>query len=313
MASEPKRLTETTEQTARPHESYLGWVAARGRGVWRVAEYSAAYLALLAVAEVLVVQSVLSLPVSPAPVVVGLITFAIYANDRIVDLESDWASSPRRCAFVHRYKGVLSVLAALSYGVAVALSVLGGPFAFFLTVLPGAAWVVYAVDWLPGSATSVDRLKEVIVLNSLVVAAAWSLAVVLLPLAYAGHSLTPAVGIILLYYVLAVFVDTEIANVGDIESDRQVGVSTIPTALGLEGTRRCLYAITVLVGVVLGVAAFGGLLAVETAAVLSLGLATLLLVTSLLGRVGKHDRLTVAAECSRLPVLVALAVPFLAW
>ncbi len=313
MASEPKRLTETTEQTARPDGSYLGWVAARGRGVWRVAEYSAAYLALVAVAEVLIVQSVLSLPVSPAPVVVGLITFAIYANDRIVDLETDWASSPRRCAFVHRHKGVLSVLAALSYGVAVALSVLGGPFAFFLTVLPGAAWVVYAVDWLPGAATSIDRLKEVIVLNSLVVALAWSLAVVLLPLAYAGRSPTPAGSVVLLYFVLAAFVSAEVANVGDIEADRRIGVSTLPTALGIAGARRCLYAVTALLALVLGGAAFGGLLAVETAAVLSLGLATLLLVTSLLGRGGNHDRLTVAAECSRLPVLVALTVPFLAW
>ncbi|MEF8812856.1 MAG: UbiA family prenyltransferase [Halovenus sp.] len=313
MASEPKRLTETAEQTARPHESYLGWAVAQGRSAWRVAEYSAVYLALLAVAEVLIVQSVLSLPVSPAPVVVGLITFAIYANDRIIDLESDWTSSPRRSAFIHRHKGLLSVFAALSYGVAVALSVLGGPVAFGLTILPGVAWVTYAINWLPGISTSVDRLKEVIVLNSLVVAGAWSLAVVLLPLAYADSSLTPAVGVILLYYVLAVFVDTEIANVGDIESDRNIGVSTVPTALGLEGTRRCLYVITVFLAVVLAVAAFAGLLTVKAAAVLSLGVATLLLVTSLLGRVERHDRLTVAAECSRLPVLVALAVPFVAW
>jgi len=308
MASEPRQLTETAEGTAQPRKSYLGRAVTRGKSVWRVAEYSALYIALIAVAEVLIVQSLLSLPWSPAPLMVGLITFAIYANDRIVDLESDRASNPRRSAFVHRHRDLLSVSAALAYGVAVAISVLGGPLAFGLTVLPGAAWVAYAVDWLPSVATSIDRLKEVIVLNSMLVAVAWSLAVVMLPLAYTDTPLTPAAGVILLYYVLAVFVDTEIANVGDVESDREIGVSTIPTALGLTGTRRCLYVVVALLALVLGATTFGGLLAVKTAAMLLLGLATLFVVTSLLGRVEYHNRLTIAAECSRLPVLVALAV-----
>jgi len=313
MASEPRRLKEATEGTARPPGSYLGWVLARTRSAWRVAEYSAVYLAVIAVAEVLIVQSLLSLPWSPAPVVVGLVTFSIYANDRIADLEDDRTSNPRRTAFVRRHRDLLSVFGALAYGLAVALSVLGGPVAFGLAILPGIAWVAYAINWLPSVATSIDRLKEVIILNSLVVAVAWSVVVVMLPLAYTDNSLTPAVGVILLYYVLAVFVDTEIANVGDIESDRENSVSTIPTAVGVTGTRRCLYGVMALLAVLLGSAVFAGLLSAKTAAVLSLGVAVLFVVTWLTGRVEGLDRLTVAAECSRLPVLVALAIPFIAW
>ncbi|MDX1565612.1 MAG: hypothetical protein R3236_09415, partial [Phycisphaeraceae bacterium] len=43
--------------------------------------YSSAYLGVIAMVQVAIVMVLLSVPPNPAPVVVGLVVFAVYAND----------------------------------------------------------------------------------------------------------------------------------------------------------------------------------------------------------------------------------------
>lgn len=276
--------------------------------MWKPLVYSSAYLALIAVAEVLVVRYLLSLPPSPAPIVGALITFAIYANDRLVDLETDVESSPKRTAFVRRHRDTMYVLGALAYGVAVAVSVLGGPVSLALALLPGAAWVLYAVDWVPVSGAPFRRLKEIVVINSALVAIAWSLPLVLLPLAFADATIGSTAIVVFLYFALATFVNTEVANVGDVESDRRSGDATLPVVLGVERTRQTLYGVVALTGALLAFATAAGHLTSTAAVILSAGLAALLGVIALVGRVDDDDLLGIAAECTRLPVFVILVV-----
>lgn len=308
MASDQQTWGDVPDRTVSSNTSHSEWVARVGRKLWAVLAYSAVYLALIAAAEVLIVQYVLGLPPSPAPLVGALVTFAIYANDRLVDLETDGTSNPRRTAFVHRYRSELYVLAAIAYGVGAALSALGGPLAFAIALFPGGVWVAYAVNWIPVSGLGVARLKEILVVNSLLVALAWSLSVVLLPLAFANAAVTPAVGVVFLYFVLATFVNTEVANVRDVESDRESGVSTIPSTLGVRHTRAVLYGIVLLTAAVLGAAVMSDVLAATSAAVLSLGLVGLVGVVALLGRSDRPNLLSIAAECTRLPVYAVFAL-----
>ncbi|MFB6161698.1 MAG: UbiA family prenyltransferase [Haloferacaceae archaeon] len=307
MASDHERVADVAERPAAPTRPaglpLRGWL---GRA-WRVLEYSSAYLALVGAAEVLIVTHLLSLSASLAPLVVAFVTFAVYANDRLVDLESDGASNPRRTAFVRRHRRTLYVLAALAYGAGAALSVLGGPLAFGIALLPGGVWVAYAVDWIGLSAVRFDRLKEVPVVSSVLIATAWSLAVVVLPIAFADGPITPDVGVVFAYFVLATFVNAEVANVRDVESDAENGVETMATLLGVARTRAALYAVALSAGMVLGVAAAGGLLGSFAAAALALGIACLLAVVALVGRADDAP-LTVAAECTRLPAFAVLAV-----
>lgn len=309
MASKPQQWLETTDRADRSGGRFGSWVLARSELIWKPLVYSSAYLALIAVAEVLIVQYLFSLPPSPAPIIVGLITFAVYANDRLVDLESDASSSPYRTAFVRQYRGPLYVLAALAYGLAVALSALGGPIASALALLPGVAWVLYALNLRLTVGIPFQRLKERLIVNSLLVAAAWSLTVVFLPLAFAGLGLTPAVGSIFVYFVLATFVNTEIANVGDVESDREADVATLPTVLGVRRTRHALYGVVLLAATGLGYAALVGHLTGRAAGALGIGLVCLTGVIACLGRVEQEALLAVAAECTRLPAFALLAVP----
>jgi 4-hydroxybenzoate polyprenyltransferase len=279
-----------------------------GKSAWHLFIYTSAYLALVAVAEVVIVTELLSLPLTMAPAVAGLLTFAVYGNDRIADLETDALAAPRRTAFVSRYKGILYVLASLCYGLAVALSVLGGPVAFALSLLPGTVWILYAQNWVPNVGIKVRRLKEVAVLNSALVAGAWSLVIVGLPVAFAGASLTPAVGVLFTFFFLATFVNTEIPNVRDVEADRKIGVETLPTLVGVRRTRHLLYGITILTTATVLGAASVDLLSLVAAGVLVVSLACLTAVVACLGRVGTEDRLSLAAECTRLPVLLILTL-----
>jgi 4-hydroxybenzoate polyprenyltransferase len=251
---------------------------------------------------------ILSLPLSPAPLVGALVTFAIYANDRIVDTESDSVSNPDRTAFVQRYQSELYVLAAVAYGLGVAVAALGGALAFGLTVLPGLLWVAYAVEWIQVNTVQVTRLKEIPVLNSALVAIAWAVPVVVLPVAFADATLTPTAGLLVLYFGFATLVNTEIANIRDVESDRASGVATMPTIVGVERTRTTLYTLSLGTLVVLCGGVVSGIVTVLSAAVLSIGVVCLVGILSLVERISNERLLALGAECTPVPVLLGLVV-----
>ncbi|QZP36249.1 UbiA family prenyltransferase [Halobaculum magnesiiphilum] len=272
--------------------------------------YSSAYLAAIAMAEVAIAMVLLSLPPNPAPVVVGLVTFAVYTNDRVADVDTDAVSDPDRAAFVRRHRDSLYVSASAAYGLAVAISVLGGPVALAVTLLPGVFWVAYAADWVPSLAPRLRRLKEVLVVNSLVVALAWATTLTALPVAFTDAAVTPATAVVFAYFLLRSFVDTEIPNVGDVEADRAIDVSTLPVAFGVPTTRRILYCVDLLTAGIVAAAATVGVLGAGPALALGVGLAYSLVVTGLLGRVDS-DTLALAAESGYLVVAAALVGPLL--
>ncbi|WP_262180236.1 UbiA family prenyltransferase [Haloarcula laminariae] len=272
--------------------------------------FSSAYLAIIAAAEVLIVTELLSLPLTPAALVAGLLTFAVYGNDRVADLETDERTTPARTAFVQRYHRLLYALSAAAYGLAVALAVLGGPAAFGLALVPGVAWLCYAQDWLP-SIGQVKRLKQVFVLNSVLVAGAWALVIVFLPMAFAEGPIPPAAGVIFLFFFLSSFIRVEIPNVRDRVGDREIGVKTLPVVLGVRGTRYALYGVSGLAGALLVTAFVEGLLALPELAWLLVSVVYLAVIVAGLGRTDNNGGLTVAAECSRLPVLALVVVPLL--
>ncbi|SDM94400.1 4-hydroxybenzoate polyprenyltransferase [Halogranum gelatinilyticum] len=268
--------------------------------------YSSLYLVVIAMVEVATAMLALSLPLSPAPLVVGLVTFAVYVGDRITDVDTDEAVDPNKadkCAFVRRHRSVLSVLSAASYGLAIAISVLGGPLALAITLLPGAFWVVYATDWLPTVGSYFKRLKDVLVVNSFIVALAWAIAVVLLPMAFAEAAITPAAIVVFVYFLVDTFVNTEIPNIADMEGDAAIGVSTLPVAFGVTRTRQLLYGVDVALVAFVGGAYVVGIISTALAVAVLVGLAYALVLASRIGRTTSYGRLSVAGEAKHLVVI----------
>jgi len=280
-----------------------------GQQIWELLLYSSVYIAVIAALEVVMVLLLLDLPANPTPLIVGCVTFTIYANDRLVDVDADAAASPRRTAFVRRHSRTLSGLAAVAYGTALALAVYGGPAVLALTLFPAVAWVLYAVDWAPANLIPFQRMKELLVVNSTLVAVAWASTVVLLPAVYTGIPFTPSVWILLVYFAIGTFMGAEIANVGDIEADRDSNVATVPSAFGVTATRQALYAVGLGGIAMLGFALTSGYLDISAAVALAVGLACMLGVVALLGRVDDPELLSLAGECARLPTLLVLLVP----
>jgi len=286
----------------------LAPVLAGLKQLWTVLLYSSAYLSVVTVLEVGIAMVVLSLPPSPAPVVVGLLTFAVYANDRIADADDDELDKPDQTAFVRRHENALYVAAAVAYGLAVASAMLGGPAALALSLLPGTFWVLYASDWLPRLGAGLRRLKDVLLVNTAVVALAWAVSLTFLPLAFADRGVTPTVGVVFAYFFLRSFVDAELPNVRDRAGDAEAGVRTLPVVVGLERTRYVLYGVDAATAAVLAYGAAAGFLSVPVAVALGAGLAYSLGVTTLLTRYADRAWLTVAPELEYVVAAAALAV-----
>lgn len=246
--------------------------------------------------EVGIAMVLLGLAPNPAPVVVGLVTFAVYTNDRIADVETDALSNPEKAQFIRRYERFLYPLAAVAYGVAVAIAVTGGPVALALTLLPGVFWVFYASDHLNGLSRTVSRMKEILILNTAMVAVAWAVTVTFLPFAFAGGSVSPAAAVLFAYFVLRVSVLAEVSNISDRDGDAQIGVDTIPVVFGVTGTRRILSLVNLLTASLLGVAVLTDSLALSLTLPLFVATGYSVLVTGLIGRWENTDLLAQLVE-----------------
>ncbi|WP_434522174.1 hypothetical protein [Halorubrum sp. AS12] len=319
MANEPTSPS-TTDGTA--EQSRLRLTISNASALRGIAAFAAGapFTAFVAAVEVAIATAALGVPRSTAPVAVGLVAFAVYAADHVADAEGDMGSTPTRARIALRYGDQLMTAAAVSYGAAVALAVVAGPSALALVLVPGAVWIGYASDWLPAvgnlaaplAAVSVPRLKDVFLLNSAAVALAWAVAVVAAPLAFSGVAVdavgTPTVALLFAYVALRSFVDVEVPNVRDVAADAARGVSTLPVAYGVGGTRRVLLGVDALAAGLLAVVSATGAAPRPVLVALAAGLAVSVAVTALADRLG-GAALGVAPDCSYLvagAVLLAL-------
>jgi 4-hydroxybenzoate polyprenyltransferase len=267
------------------------------------------YITVSAVVDITIATILLGLPLNPALAVIGLVTFAVYTNDRVADADVDAISDPDKAAFVERHGHVLRPLADVAYGVAVMIAVAGGPLALLLTLLPGVFWVFYASGWFGTLGGSLSRLKELLVINTTVVALAWAVVLTFLPLAFASATPDVAVPFVFGYLFLRVFMLVELSNVLDVESDRAVGVDTIPALFGVDWTRRALAFVNVATGAVIAGALAAAGLSVPAALALLVGVGYSLGVTMLLGRWENLSATVQAAEVEQSLVLVLLVLP----
>ncbi|MFB6256226.1 MAG: UbiA family prenyltransferase, partial [Haloplanus sp.] len=139
-----------------------------------------------------------------------------------------------------------------------------------------------------------------------VVAGAWAIALLFLPLAFAEAAVTPTAAVVFVYFFLDTFVNTEIPNVADMAGDSAIGVSTMPVVFGVRRTRRILYALDVFLIIFLVLAFRGGLLPMALTLAIGAGLAYALALAALVGRTADHGRLAVAGEAKHLLVFTVL-------
>jgi 4-hydroxybenzoate polyprenyltransferase len=291
--SEKELVSEQTELTRGFDSRILTGALQTLHRLWESAKFSSVYVSALAMTEVAIAMMLLGLPLNPAPLVVGLVTFAVYTSDRITDVETDALSNPSKAQFIRKYERFLYPLTAIAYGGAVTIAVTGGPVALGLTLLPGAFWIFYASDYLNGLSRRFYRMKEILLLNTAIIAFAWAITITWLPFAFASEALSPATAVLFAYFFLCTFVLAEVSNVGDRDGDAKIGVDTIPVVFGTSGTRHALYLVNLLTAALLAVAVFTDLFAplLTLPLVVTTGYSTLVV-----GLVGRWENVDVLAQ-----------------
>lgn len=303
---------ETTTSAVDPvllQKGYWKAVAALlgyGNRVKRIASFTQLDVVFVAVVGSLLVTYVLGIQLTLAPVVVALVVFAVYVGDRISDIKREPESTSERNAFMRRYRTELSVASALSYGLAVAIAAFGGPVVLLLTLVPGIAWILYASDVMEDVVPSMIRLKKVVVLNSVIVAAGWAIALVYIPVAFADHGVGPLAMVLFAYFFLDIFIGTEIPNFRDMADDAKNGVTTLPIALGARWSRRLLHSFNVFLVAILLVAFVNELFSLAFIGAALIGRLYAAGLQSFIGRTERHRLLEFLYEMDHVVVAAVL-------
>jgi len=259
-----------------------------------VAKHASIIDGAVAATKVVVVSLLLSLPVTTAVLLAGLVTFSVYGSNKLVDAE-DELNCPERAGFVARNREALLVGTLGAYVLALLLAALEGLDSFLLTLVPAAAAVLYSTPWLPFDGGT--RLKDVLVVNTVLVAGAWAVFVAFIPVAYVDAAVTPAAVVVCVFFFLQTVVAGEVLNARDVAGDRAEGVDTMATVFGVRRTQHVLFALDGVTLALLAWAATTGVLAVPLALALVPAVAYSLLVTALVGRDVDLSRLGTCRDC----------------
>lgn len=273
------------------------------RRVGRALVHASVVDAVVAATKVLTVVLLLDLAITPAVAVGGLMAFAIYASNKLVD-DEDAVNAPGRARFVARYRRELAAATAIATVLALALAATAGPLALALTLLPAVAAVAYSVT-LP----VVDRrLKDVLGVSTLLVAVSWALPTVALPVVWVDAAFTPAAGVAFAFYLLQTAVAFEVRNVRDVTGDRAEGVRTLPVVAGTATSRRLLYAVDATAIAGYAAATEAGVLALPVGVAFSLATVASMGVTATVDT-GRNDaRICLLRDANYALVCVVVAV-----
>ena len=170
-------------------------------------------------------------------VVVGLVSFAVYTANDLADLEEDAINTPDHSSFVADHPAVVAGLGVGTFALGAALAWWGGgPVATAVACVPFGASLLYSLPVTPAG----RRLKDVLGVNTTLVALAWAVTVTGVPLAFAGRPVGPVPIAVCLFFFLRSFISVEVFNVRDVAGDAATGVDTVPVALGVPRTRLVL-------------------------------------------------------------------------
>jgi 4-hydroxybenzoate polyprenyltransferase len=191
----------------------------------------------VAAAKSVFAMAVLGVTTPLAPVVLGLVAFAVYTANDIADIEEDAVNCPDHSSVVADHTWLVGTVALGVLGLAGALAWWGGgPVALAAALVPLVAALLYSLPVAPGG----RRLKDVFVVNTALVSLAWAATLTAVPLALAGRGVGPVALAVCLFFLLRTFVSVETFNVRDIAGDAKAGVETLPVVLGRGRTTRVL-------------------------------------------------------------------------
>jgi len=210
-------------------------------------------LALAMAAATLTMQVLAGIAPEPAaPLVVFLTFFAVYGLDRAAEPDADDLTHPERARFSRVHARLLRGTALAAYALALPVAwTYAGPRGAAAALLPLAAVLLYSFPLLPAPVArrvGFARLKEVLVVKNLVVAATLSATPTLLVLAGGAGPARAALLASGAFLFGRWWINTLTFDLRDEAGDRANGVRTVPVALGRARTFRLLHGGNALLG-----------------------------------------------------------------
>ncbi len=195
------------------------------------------------------------LPIRLSHVVIAVAyAFSMHTLNQYLDQDALKLNDPDRAAFYQRWRTAFTAVSVLSAAAALILAIREGiPSALFLILLIvfGSLYAVpiFQKKWL--KTTRILTLKDIPGSKTLMIPLAWACVTVWLPhLSDASTALGRLLGAFGIVFLL-VFVRTALLDSLDIQGDRLVGRETIVVMLGEEKTRRLLWGVMAVLGVLL--------------------------------------------------------------
>lgn len=209
-------------------------------------------LALGMAGMTLAAQTLAGLPREPlAALAVFLTLYSVYSLDRAAEPDADGLTHPERARFSRTNAGLMRATALAAYATALPLAwAYAGPRGAAAVLLPLAAVLVYSFPFLPAPLArrlGFSRLKEVLVLKNVVVAATLAATPTLL-LAAGGADARPALAGVGLFLFGRWWINTVLFDLRDEAGDRANGIRTVPVVLGRARVLRLLHAANLALG-----------------------------------------------------------------
>ncbi len=193
--------------------------------IFRLLSISSIWIALSAALGPAIICKIYGLPYDPiASAIVFLVTWAVYAIDKVSGSREDLLNDPDR-AMLAKYP--VKQFAMLAYVVAIVLATAWRPIAIYAVLAPGIAGAFYTAR-IGGI-----RPKDVPLAKNLIVAAATAFC----------HGWLTGCGYMLIF--LLILAGTIFSDLRDICGDAASGVRTLPVILGSSRTLMVLAAINI--------------------------------------------------------------------
>lgn len=214
-------------------------------------------------------------PFVPHILIAMLYIFSMHTLNRLTGIAEDHYNDPYRAAFYDKNMRMLAVLAVGAGGAGLAIALSLGLFPFLLLLVMSGLGLSYNLYLVPQSVKGISfrRIKDIPGSKTLLISAAWGVAVCAFPAAASG-SLNIAALFTAAWLAGIVFVRSAFFDLIDMQGDRIAGKETLPILMGADRALRFLKLVLA--------ALFGLLLAAALLGVVS-GLGYLLLILPVTG------------------------------
>ncbi|MEW6077567.1 MAG: 4-hydroxy-3-methylbut-2-enyl diphosphate reductase [Thermodesulfobacteriota bacterium] len=170
-----------------------------------------------------------------------LYIFSMHTLNRLTGIEEDRYNDPYRAVFYEKNMFTLAVMAICAGGLGLMVALALGLFPFLLLLIMSLLGLSYNIYLVPEGVPflKIRRIKDIPGSKTLLISAAWGIAVCAFPAA-ATKSVNLSAAVVTLWCTGLVFVRSAFFDIIDMQGDRIAGKETIPIRMGAERALRFL-------------------------------------------------------------------------